>query len=279
MACLLVTKAKTTTLPTDKFVVTVAQQQASWYPTLVLLQGSHEGMLVEGGRVTAHTRSRACCVQGLMERMCVLDQRTCACGAESHHKHTGVVHTQRACMTAAHSQEQGREGERDESQGRPLRVNTRLPLSLTPPSCGAQVEWAHVIIGRDEKVYMSVAAVAGAVTAFSLLVWVGPAALAVNTAAATEEFTLRVAAVVRARVPRLPADALQPVTEPGPMGTVLALVGGMLGESVSGINQLLFSHCANRGSGAVLLQAGRRGMFTGIALLQGGRQTPGVLPC
>lgn len=91
-----------------------------------------------------------------------------------------------------------------------------------------KVEWAHVIIGRDEKVYMSVAAVAGAVTAFSLLVWAGPAALAVNMSAATEEFTLRVAAVVRARFPQLPADELQPVTEAGPMGTVLALVGGAL---------------------------------------------------
>lgn len=121
----------------------------------------------------------------------------------------------------------------------PPACDTLLPLSLTPPCCpnrGAQVEWAHVIIGRDEKVYMSVAAVAGAVTAFSLLVWVGPAALAVNTAAATEEFTLRVAAVVRARFPQLPADELQPVTEPGPMGTVLALVGGMLGESVASIS-------------------------------------------
>jgi hypothetical protein len=88
---------------------------------------------------------------------------------------------------------------------------------------------------------MSVAAVAGAVTAFSLLVWAGPAALAVNMSAATEEFTLRVAAVVRARFPQLPADELQPVTDAVPMGTVLALVGGALGESVRAGD--LFSHC------------------------------------
>lgn len=103
-----------------------------------------------------------------------------------------------------------------------------MPHRLVP----AQVEWAHQIIGRDEKLYMSVAAVAGAITAFCLLVWVGPSVLALNMSAASEELTKRMAAVVRAKFKQLPADALQPVTEPGPMGSVLALLGGLLGELV-----------------------------------------------
>jgi hypothetical protein len=86
------------------------------------------------------------------------------------------------------------------------------------------------VIGKDEKVYVAGAAMVGAVAALCLLVWVTPGTLAFNIPAASEELTLRIAAVVRERIKSLPADALQPVSEAGPMGTVLALIGGVLGE-------------------------------------------------
>jgi hypothetical protein len=106
-------------------------------------------------------------------------------------------------------------------------IFTRAPCTCVRP---AQVEWAHQIIAGEEKMYMTGAAVAGAIAAFCLLVWVGPPALAINLSAASEELTLRIAAMARAKLKNLPPHELQPVTEPGPMGTVLALVGGVLGE-------------------------------------------------
>lgn len=108
---------------------------------------------------------------------------------------------------------------------RHLRLSSACVCALS-----VQVEWSHQIIEREEKIYMVVAAVAGAITAFCLLVWVGPPALAFNLSAASEELTSRVAVVVRARFKNVPDTELQPVTEPGPMGTVLALVGGLLGK-------------------------------------------------
>jgi hypothetical protein len=78
---------------------------------------------------------------------------------------------------------------------------------------------------------MTAAAVVGAITAFCLLVWVGPPALAIDVSAASEELTSRVAAIARAKLRHLPPNELQPITERGPLGTVLALVGGVMGES------------------------------------------------
>ena len=117
----------------------------------------------------------------------------------------------------------------------------RPPLSPSPtpnpthPSGPCpQVEWAHQVIGSDEKLYIAGAAVLGGVAAFSLLVVVPPGALAFNIPAASEEFTVRVAAVVRQRIKSLPAGALQPVAEAGPLGSGLALLAGALGECVMG---------------------------------------------
>jgi hypothetical protein len=94
-----------------------------------------------------------------------------------------------------------------------------------------QVEWSHMVINRDEKVYMSVAAVLGFVVCLCLLVWVQGTAAVFNTAGAVEEATTRIAAVARARLKSaLPADALQPVTDGMPLAVLLSVLGGVLGE-------------------------------------------------
>jgi len=93
-----------------------------------------------------------------------------------------------------------------------------------------QVEWAHVIISKDEKMYMGAAALLGAVVCYALLVWVPPQALAFHAAAASEEATSRMALLVRSRFKTLPAAELQPIKEAGPLGAALAVVGGALSE-------------------------------------------------
>lgn len=102
--------------------------------------------------------------------------------------------------------------------------------------CAAlQVEWAHVIISNDEKMYMAAAALLGAVVSYALLVWVPPQALAFQAAAASEEMTSRMAALVRARFKDVPLTELQPIKEAGPLGAALAMVGGALSECQWGV--------------------------------------------
>lgn len=92
-----------------------------------------------------------------------------------------------------------------------------------------QVEWKHQIIGHDEKLYMSIAAVLGGIVSFSLLVWASHS-VAFDTAAACLELTSRISALVRSRIKTLPTDALVPFKEAGPVGAGLSIMAALLGE-------------------------------------------------
>lgn len=103
-------------------------------------------------------------------------------------------------------------------------------MLVSPLYLCMQVEWAHVIISKDEKMYMVAGALLGAVVCYALLVWVPPQALAFHAAAASEEATSRMALLVRSRFKNLPAAELQPIKDAGPLGAALAVVGGALSK-------------------------------------------------